>query len=806
MGRSLMVRPLMVGQVLVRPVLVSPKLELTVAPDPATDAAGPVNHGAGSRLTGLSAVARVVLLVDALGISATALVAVLARGKSTATWWAPLALIALTVVGELTYVRLRHGGSTEDLTLFEAAVVIDVLVLPPAAAIAVPLVALAIASVVLRRPPIKAAFNLGTYAVATALLVGTYHAVANGTALFGARSVIGLCLGTLGFAAVNLVLLAWVLAAVEHVSVLSVVRDGARLSAFMAIGNVAVGSVAVAVAASAPWLLPFTALPAVALRYAYRAAAQEQTERERSTLLLDLSSRLARRLDADELLTSYLEIVRAAFHADIARAVLSVPGEGWPIVVESIGDETVRRQATPADVALLHRVSGAGAAYLDADLPDGWKRALLAGLEAEGARLGVLVLATSSRSEMSRGDISLLTPLSSALGIALRGAEHLERLVEETSKLQAVVDHSSDGILVVDDAGRVLVWNPAMAAMTGVTAQAAAGQPFSTLLTAVDPDGQPVDAAAAIEALTPTAARTVVELGIVRADGEQRWLRCSHAAIFDGAVLSRDVVIAHDVTRERQVDRLKADFIATVSHELRTPMTPIKGYTDLLRRRGESMTAEKRNEYLDIIAERVTHLGRLVEDLLLASRISTPLAPRQNVTLESVDLVALTDRACGDFIHAPQRIIVRKPGIPVPVACDAMRAVQVITNLISNAQKYSAPDTEIHISVNPAVDGMASIVVTDCGRGIPADQLERIFEKFHRVENPMLMTTSGTGLGLFIARQLATAMDGDVTVVSTLGAGASFTLRLPESASGEVRIGSEVPRQAALLVGPPVSL
>lgn len=750
-------------------------------PDPAPAPRRPL-------LRGLSPVARVVLLVDVVGVVATlAVVSPLRHVSAHAPWWAPIALVALTVAGDLTYVRLRHGGSTEDLTLFEAAVVVDVLVLPPSTAIAVPVIALAIASLLHRRSPIKAAFNIGTYAAATAVLVGAFHLIAGDSAQFGARSVVGLCAGTLGFAAVNLVLLARVLAVVEGVPATSVVREGARLSAFMAVGNVAVGSVAVAIAASAPWLLPFCALPAVALTYAYRAAAQEQTERERSTLLLDLSSRLARRLDAEELLTSYLEIVRTAFHADVARAVLSAPDGGWPVVVETIGEETVRRPATTADVALLHRGSGGGAAYIEDELPEGWKRCLLAGLEAEGSRLGALVLATRSKNELARGDTTLLTPLASALGIALRGAEHLERLVEETSKLKAVVDYSSDGILVVDDRGLVLVWNPAMAALTGVPAGAAAGRPFGDLVTTVDPDGQPLDAAATLHALTPSSPRATVELGVIRADGEQRWLRCSHAAIFDGGALSRDVVIAHDVTRERQVDRLKADFIATVSHELRTPMTPIKGYADLLRRRGEQMSPEKRAECLDIISDRVAHLGRLVEDLLLASRISSPMAPRQSVALETFDLAVLTTRACGDFTHAQQEITVRLPGGAVPVACDPMRTVQVITNLISNAMKYSPADSVIEVRVLEAAGGMASVVVRDDGRGIPADQLERIFEKFHRVEDPLRMTTSGTGLGLFIARQLAQAMAGEISVESTLGSGATFTFVLPAAASTTAR-------------------
>jgi signal transduction histidine kinase len=120
--------------------------------------------------------------------------------------------------------------------------------------------------------------------------------------------------------------------------------------------------------------------------------------------------------------------------------------------------------------------------------------------------------------------------------------------------------------------------------------------------------------------------------------------------VFALGVLVRDVVIVHDVTRERQVERLKADFIATVSHELRTPVTPIKGYADLLRRRGDAMTPERRNECLDVISDRCDHLVRLVEDLLLASRISaTDGSAAAQVDLGSGDLVALVQRAAGDF-------------------------------------------------------------------------------------------------------------------------------------------------------------
>jgi PAS domain S-box-containing protein len=363
----------------------------------------------------------------------------------------------------------------------------------------------------------------------------------------------------------------------------------------------------------------------------------------------------------------------------------------------------------------------------------------------------------------------------------LRGAAHVQRLTEETSKLKAVVDQSSDGILVLDGEGRVQLWSPALEALTGRPELAALGRPLGQLVATLLPDGTSIDPfAAGRAALTVSTPRATVELTVLREDGEKRVVRCAHAGAFaeDGTLL-RDVVIVHDVTRERQVERLKADFIATVSHELRTPITPIKGYADLLRRRGEAMTPEKRAECVEIISSRTEHLARLVEDLLLASRISaTEGAASAQVEMGTADLGALVRRACGDFGTDGQRISLDVPSEPVEVGCDPMRVVQVLTNLVGNALKYSEPGTPVDVSL-AVVDEQATVEVADRGRGIPADQVERVFDKFHRVEDPMRMTTGGTGLGLYIARELASAMGATVTCRSSLGVGSVFSLSLP---------------------------
>ncbi len=564
-----------------------------------------------------------------------------------------------------------------------------------------------------------------------------------------------------------------------------VVRDGLRLSTVMAIGTVALGGTAVTLAGAAPALLPFALMPAAALTFAFKAAAQESEERERSSRLLALSQVLAGRLDSHEVLDAFLDLTRQAFGADLAIAVLdeaTLPGGAHPTsLLDDREHGRSTRAAYPVERELLRRTGSEGAVVPVGGLPPDWRRAVVAPLEAEGRRLGVVVLATRDKHRvLDARELSLLTPLTSALAVALRGAAHLARLVEETSKLKAVVDQSSDGILVLDGEGHVQLWSPAVERLTGRTEDAALGRPLSAVVAARAADGSPVDAFAVGRArLTVDAPQAVVELTVVREDGDERIVRCAHAGVFDeDGSLVRDVVIVHDVTRERQVERLKADFIATVSHELRTPVTPIKGYADLLRRRGHKMTQEKRDECLEVISDRAAHLSRLVEDLLLASRISaTEGSTTAKVDMARDDLGGLVRRASCDFGDNNDRVTVHVPTSPVLVACDPVRVIQVLTNMIGNALKYSAPGTPVDVRVR-LEDGQALVEVEDRGRGIPADQLEKVFDKFHRVEDPMLMTTGGTGLGLYIARSLAHAMGGELSCTSTLNVGSVFTFAL----------------------------
>ncbi|MGC9665292.1 sensor histidine kinase [Planosporangium sp. 12N6] len=698
---------------------------------------------------------------------------VLGGAGLSGAWLLP-GLVALTCLAELATVRVRHGDAVEELTLYEAAIIIDILLLPPRQALVAAGLGLVAASVVQRRGPVKTAFNVGTYAAAVSPLIGVVHLVGGTPGALTLGVLVGVLLGTVVFTAVNLCCLAQILGVVNGTSPWKIVRSEARLSGYMAVGTVATGLTTAAIGLHTPMLLPFMAMPALAVTYAYRAAAQEADERARSAYLLQLSHALAER---DDVVRRFLFLVREAFDADLAVVVLEQAGIALSVDAATPGD--LFSEPAPGYLTALSDV--VGPTPVSSGLPSDVRQMMVVPLDSGGRRFGVVALAIRGRrrGRLSTRDLTVLTPLVNALAAAMRGAEHLDRLVEETSKLQAVVEQSTEGILMVDGDGVVQMWSRAFAELTDVPSAAATGRRLADLLDVPDAEERRL-----LLPLTADHPKAVVELTICRPDGEARRLRLAHSAVFSGDALVRDVVVVRDLTREHRTERLKSDFIATVSHELRTPLTPIIGYVDLLRSRADRMSTDKRRNCLDLIADRAAHMSRLVEDLLLASRMGdTDDDLALDVSSGTHDLAAIIRQVVDDLDSS--RIRVDLANEAVPVRCDAGRAFQVVTNLVGNALKYSPSAEDVRVAMR-LDDDCVHVDVSDRGRGIPADQLERIFEKFHRVEDPMTMSTSGTGLGLFIARRLARAMGGDIGVTSTLNAGSVFTLTLRRAGTSAV--------------------
>ena len=370
-----------------------------------------------------------------------------------------------------------------------------------------------------------------------------------------------------------------------------------------------------------------------------------------------------------------------------------------------------------------------------------------------------------------------------ALHLAYRGwiqqRELGHQIEDQKEKLERVVADSSEGIVLADAGGRVLLWSPSMERISGLDAAEAEGKSLGYLLRGRGPDG----ASTHVEVGGEDA-----ELQITRADGADRWLRIQHGAARDpDGSLRWDVVLVHDVTTEHATEKMKEHFLATVSHELRTPLTPIVGYSKFLLRR-DDVDPETRREALSSLLERAEHMQRLVDDLLLASSVVGGTgAARIHARREPVDIAEIVSRAVvsARVTHANREIVVRGSE-PLLAFGDTARIRQVLANLIDNAVKFSPPDTRVYVRVRR--EGVrAAISVIDHGRGIPTDKRQIIFEKFRRLEDPNTMETGGAGLGLFIVRSLVHAMGGSVGVDSQPGKGSTFTVRLEAIVGTETR-------------------
>ncbi|MGD8454831.1 MAG: GAF domain-containing protein [Anaerolineales bacterium] len=244
------------------------------------------------------------------------------------------------------------------------------------------------------------------------------------------------------------------------------------------------------------------------------------------------------------------------------------------------------------------------------------------------------------------------------------------------------------------------------------------------------------------------------------------------------------VSIFRDITHEVEVDRLKSEFVATVSHELRTPMTPIKGYVEFLLMGGAGDLNEKQVEFLDIIKSNIDRLSTLVNDLLDVSRIE---AGKVALSFQPIDIMEVLEKLTDSVRQQAEEengrslnFEINTPKDLPSIYGDVDRVRQILNNLLDNAYKYSPPGSKITIDLAIA-DDEVQVDISDEGIGIFPDEHERIFERFYRGENHLVMATAGTGLGLSIVKELVEMHDGRIWVTSTgvPDEGSTFSFTLP---------------------------
>jgi two-component system, OmpR family, phosphate regulon sensor histidine kinase PhoR len=371
-------------------------------------------------------------------------------------------------------------------------------------------------------------------------------------------------------------------------------------------------------------------------------------------------------------------------------------------------------------------------------------------------------------------EAALLEALAGSVGHALerlRLAEERDQLyreADERGKAARVIGAIADGVLLVDDARIVRLWNPAAEAITGLPSDVVLGRPLEEAI--------PAWAAIADSlVMANDPASSFVRATAVPVDiaGRELWLSIRGVGFAEGSVYA-----FHDLTEEHRLEQLKADFIATVSHELRTPLAAVHGAAKTLQRDDVVVGGEVFERLLTVISEQSDRLAAMVNNILLASRVDSP---ELTVATEHVDVAALA----ADVIAAVRALggegltleLIAPPSLP-PVAADRERLRQVLTNLVANAAKYSPAGGRIQVELRPQ-EGELGIAVRDTGMGIATAEQSLIFEKFYRADANMTRGVSGSGLGLYISRELVNRMGGTISVDSELGEGSTFVVTLP---------------------------
>ncbi|MFC2029600.1 ATP-binding protein [Chloroflexota bacterium] len=403
-------------------------------------------------------------------------------------------------------------------------------------------------------------------------------------------------------------------------------------------------------------------------------------------------------------------------------------------------------------------------------------------LVIENKLIGAIYIFRIRGVAFSADDQSLLAAFADQAAIAVRNAELYLQVSEERRALSAIIDNSAEGVMILDASGQVQVFNRALARITGWDAEDTLDRPASEVLVLRDRHDQSLSLPELSRQRTSAAeARAYVEGDVVRRGGPPITAGVTATPLYDeDGDLSRVILNVVDITRFRQAEELKSTFVSVVSHELKTPVAVIKGYAETLRRDDAEWDRETMQESLDVITEEADHLTHLIDSLLEASRIQAG-----GLKLEPTDVLIprLAHKVVDGFETqagdaGPHTFELDfEPDFPA-VWGDPERLREVLSNLVSNAVKYSPAGGTVWIGGRTDHTGV-TVYVADQGIGIPPEEQNLIFDRFHRVESGLHRSTEGTGLGLYLVKAIIEAHGGRVSVESAPGRGSIFMFTLP---------------------------
>jgi signal transduction histidine kinase len=388
--------------------------------------------------------------------------------------------------------------------------------------------------------------------------------------------------------------------------------------------------------------------------------------------------------------------------------------------------------------------------------------------------VAVLEFYSDERDEPDRHLLEVMGNLGTQLGRVVERERSERALARRLADLRAVLDATAEAICLSDRDGAVRFVNSAMDGLLGDLGITPEGTIWSRLLQLAEQAADPRAFAAGVEGLAATPGESAggeFEL----ADG--RSFMSYSVPVGDGDELDGRIFVFRETTADREVDRLKEEFLASVSHELRTPLTSVLGYAESLRAGDFGSLDDDQLRALHVVERNAGRLNRLIDDLLLTARIESQSLDLQLEELDLGTLAAESVQAAGPGAEA-QGVRLALAAEAVRVEGDRLRLGQLLDNLVSNAVKFTPDGGTVRVSLARR-DGQAVLEVADTGIGIPADEQERLFERFYRATTARDRSIEGTGLGLVIARAIAEAHGGGIGFESREGEGTTFRVRLP---------------------------
>ena len=387
----------------------------------------------------------------------------------------------------------------------------------------------------------------------------------------------------------------------------------------------------------------------------------------------------------------------------------------------------------------------------------GFEAVAILPLVVRGKGVGFLAIDFVAPRQFGDDERALLQTLATLCSQALERAQLYEELGARANAA-AVLERIGEGVFQVDRSDRILIWNPAAARITGIAAEDALGRPIGSVLAGWNRVG----------GVEPERARESLRFEL---SGRELWLSFSAVQYPEGAVYA-----FRDLTEERALEVARRDFVATASHELRTPLSSVYGAARTLMRR--TLDEARRTELVSLIVDESSRLSAILDELLLASSLDAGALTLRVVPCAAAVLVRGVVELARE--RAPEAIELAFVNDAPDVSCsaDPDRLRQVLVNLVDNAIKYSPGGGLVEVRLT-AADGVVRIAVADRGLGIPVAERERIFEKFYRLDPSLTRGVGGTGLGLYICRQLVRGMGGRIAVDGRSGGGSVFVVELP---------------------------